>query len=120
MNKQIRDLSPAELKSYSERGIIQIVINTKIPTRVEETPEYKANKHLAGTPIHISEAARKYKIPHPTLSRYVARGIIKVLGKDGNKVMLDEAYVAYVHQVIKRRKPGQGKWMFDKRGLPYM
>lgn len=120
MNKKLRDLSPAKLKSYSERGIIQIVITNKLPTKIEDTPEYKANKHLAGTPIHMSEAARKYKIPHQTLSRYVKKMIIKTIGKNGNKVLLDEAYVAYAKQVIKRRKAGQGKWMFDENGMPYI
>lgn len=120
MNKKISDLSPAELKSYAERGIIQIVITNKLPTRIEDTPEYKKNAHLAGTQIHISEAARKYDIPQQTISRYVTKGIIKSIGRDGNKIMLDESYVAYAKEVIKRKKAGQGKWIFDKDGLPYI
>lgn len=120
MNKKLRELSPAELKSYAERGIIQIVIKNKLPTRIQETPEYRKASHLAGIKIHISEAARKYKIPHQTISRYVTKGIIKTLGKDGNKVLLDESYVAYVKEVITHKKAGQGKWMFDKDGLPYI
>lgn len=120
MNKKLRDLSPAEIKSYAERGIIQIVIKNKLPTQIEDTPEYKKHKDLAGQPIHISEAARKYKIPHPTISRYVTKGIIKTLGKDGNKVLLDESFVAYVKEVIKRKKAGQGKSFFNKDGTPYI
>lgn len=92
----------------------------KPPTRIEETPEYKQVQSLAGKPIHISEAARKYKIPQPTISRYIQKNIIRVIGKDGNKILLDEAYVAYAKIVIRRRKAGQGKWMFDANGLPYL
>lgn len=118
--KNIRDIPAAELKSLIERGIIKVVKTSKIPTRVEETPEYKKTAHLAGKPIHISEAARKYKIPHPTISRYVTKGIIRTLGKDGNKVLLDESFVAYVKEVIKRKKAGQGKSFFNKDGTPYI
>lgn len=119
MNKIIHNLSPDQLKSLIERGIIQVVNTQPLPKRIEDTPEYKHNKQLSGTPIHISEAARKYKIPQPTLSRYVKKKIIKVLGRDGNKIILDESYVAYAKQVIKRKKAGQGKWMFDDKGMPY-
>jgi recombinational DNA repair protein RecR len=115
----ISDLSGAELKAYAERGIIRIVNDKPIPTRIEQTPEYQKHKHLAGHPIHVSEASRKYEIAHQTLSRYANKGIIKKLKRAGNKTMLDESYVAYVAEVFKSRD-GQGKWMFDKDGLPYV
>ena len=118
MNKIISNLSPTELKNYVARGIIRVVNIQSIPTRIEETPEYKKFKHLAGHAIHLSEAARKYGIAQQTLSRYAVKGIIKKLKPVKNRTMVDESYVAYVKEVFESRA-GQGKWMFDDQGLPY-
>jgi len=92
--------------------------NQPIPQKIEDTPEWKKHRHLKGKPISIREASRKYDIPDRTIGRWAIDGIIKVLGKDGNKKLLDESYVAYTYEVRKQR-PGQGKWLFDENGLPY-
>lgn len=119
MNKQIKKLSPTELKSLIDRGIIHVTMNgSKIPTRIEETPEYKKFKRLKGKPIHVAAAARKYDVPQPTISRWVKKGFIPVIGKDGpQKLLLDESYVAYCAHVYCLA-PGSGKWAFTKNGLP--
>lgn len=88
------------------------------PTPKEKLPEYKKHKHLKGVPIWISEAWRKYDISTKTLSRWASAGYIKTLGLDGNRVLLDEADVAYCAEVYRQRS-GQGKWLFNPDGTPY-
>ena len=49
-----------------------------------------------GTPIGLAEAARKYGVPHPTLSRWAKRGEIVVLerpAKNGLPMEVDERSV---------------------------
>jgi len=88
------------------------------PTPKEELPEYKKHAHLKGQAIWLGEAERKYEIPHKTISRWASSGIIRRLGMEGNKVMLDEADVAYCAE-IHRQRGGQGKWLFNPDGTPY-
>lgn len=116
---QIAELPPAELKRYIERGIIKVMKSQPIPTRVEETPEFKKHKKLLGHPIHLSEACRKYELALSTLSRWVKLGIVKKIGAKKNKIILDEAYVAYAVEVLKERPDSKGRWLFDKTGMPY-
>ncbi|GAP10190.1 hypothetical protein BECAL_01352 [Bellilinea caldifistulae] len=87
-------------------------------TRKEDLPEYKKHAHLKGKPIWISEAERKYGVPNPTVSVWVKRGLIKVLGYEKNRKLIDEADVAYCAEIYNQRR-GQGKWLFDDNGLPY-
>ena len=97
-------------------GISQISVHALLPK--EELPEYQLNADLKGKPISINEAGRKYKLNTSTLTRWMQRGLIHQLGKDGRKTMLDEADVAYCAQVY-RKNSGQGKWAFDDAGHPY-
>lgn len=119
MNKQIEKLSPTELKSLVERGIIRVTMdNGKLPTTIEETPEYKKFKRLKGKKIHVAAASRKYDVPHPTISRWVKKGFIPVIGKEGaQKLLLDESFVAYCAHIYCLA-PGSGRWAFTKDGLP--
>ncbi|MEP0807636.1 MAG: hypothetical protein HRF47_19330 [Chloroflexota bacterium] len=124
-------VSQARLKSLIDNGKInaamigeEIVVNedevrSQAVTRKEDLPEYKKHAHLKGTPIWISEAARKYDIPHPTISRWVRAGIIGQLGMDGNKNLIDEADIAYCAEIYHSRKTKQGRRLFDDDGLPY-
>jgi hypothetical protein len=117
--KQLDNLSPAELKSYVERGIIHVDMTTAtLPERIEDTPEYKKFTKLKGNKIHVAAASRKYDVPHPTISRWVKNGFIPVIGKEGaQKLLLDESYVAYcVH--VYCQAPGRGRWAFNKNGTP--
>lgn len=81
-------------------------------------PEYKQYDHLANTPISMGEAARKYDVPTPTISRWVKRNYIKVLGLDGQKKLLSEQDAAYCADVYHQNN-GQGKWLFSPDGTPY-
>ena len=97
-----------------EMAVIQMPVQ-----RREDHPLYKQVAHLRGKPIHVSAAARKYHIPHGTLSRWAKKGIVRKLGKEKNRTLLDEADVAFCALVYHQRG-GQGKWLFDPTtGLPY-
>lgn len=122
MNKNISNLSPTELKSLIDRGILQVKMNTAhlLPTSIEQTPEYKKFLKLKGKTIGVSEAARKYDIPQPTITNWKKRGFIPVLGQEGaQKLLLDESYVAYCAHVFKKNR-GQGKKPFNQDGTPYV
>ena len=97
-------------------GISQQSVNGLLPK--ESLPEYRENEDLRGVPISINEAGRKYKINTSTLTRWMQRGLIRRLGKDGRKTLLDEADVAYCARVYQTNS-GQGKWVFDEAGRPY-
>jgi predicted site-specific integrase-resolvase len=84
----------------------------------EERPEYKQFSHLVGVQIGIGEGGRKYGVPQPTISRWVQRGYIKRLSQAGQKVMIDEADLAYC-SFVHKSNPGAGKWNFDPNGLPH-
>ena len=94
------------------------VQNSGKPLRKEDLPEWKKHAHLKGAPIWVSEASRKYDIPHPTISRWVRAGIIKQMGMDGNKTLLDEADMAYCAEIYHSRDTRQGRRLFDDAGLP--
>ena len=88
-------------------------------------PEILNDHHeLEGVPIGVGEAARKYAIPSPTISRWVKEGLIKVIrrppgGQKGLKVELNEASVALAADLY-HQNPGQGKNPLKllKRNLP--
>lgn len=84
----------------------------------EELPEFKAVAHLIGIPINLREASRKYVIPSPTISRWVKKGLISKIGQAGQRVLLDEADVAYCATIYKAHG-SQGKWLFNSDGTPY-
>ena len=97
-------------------GISLQSVNALLPK--EALPEYKENAELCGLPISINEAGRKYKLHTSTLTRWMQRGLIWHLGKDGRKTtLLDEAAVAYCAQIYQSNS-GQGKWVFDRDGRP--
>lgn len=123
-------VSEDELRTQIEVGTIQagILPNGEIvvsentlptpPTPKEQLPEYKKHKHLKGVSIWISEAGRKYDVSTQTISQWASAGYIKKLGMDGNRVLVDEADMAYCAEIYHQRK-GQGKWLFNRDGTPY-
>jgi predicted site-specific integrase-resolvase len=84
--------------------------------RKEDLPEYRQFDNLKGKPIWILKAAEDYRIPFSTLRGWVKKGYIKVIGRQGKRVLLDEQDVAYCSKVYRK---GQGKWLFDENGVPY-
>ncbi len=123
-------LSEARLKTMIDNGKIkaamigeEIVVNEdevreKTIQRKEDLPEYKKHAHLKGSPIWVSKAARKYNLLHPTILKWVKAGVIKRLGAIGNKILLDEADVAYCAEIY-HRFGAQGRKLFDDNGMPY-
>ena len=63
---------------------------------------------LEGHPLGIGEAARKYGLKQQTVSRWIQKGLIKILSKQGQKVFIDEADIAY-QAAIYNEHPGQGR-----------
>lgn len=88
--------------------------------RKEDLPEYQKFAHLAGQEIWISEAERKYDVPNPTIHRWIKKGYITIIGKDKNRVVVDEQDVAYCTEIYKNRVAGRGKWLFNPDGTPYI
>ncbi|HLF03220.1 MAG TPA: hypothetical protein VI547_14650 [Anaerolineales bacterium] len=79
--------------------------------------------HLKGKPIWVAEAARKYGIPHQTISRWMTRGYIKQVGRDeshSQKILLDEADVAYCAEVYRVYSSKGRRWLFNDDGTPYI
>lgn len=80
-------------------------------------------EHLRGQKISMSDASRKYGIPHPTFSRWAKASFIGVLGR-GYRTFLDEADVAYCAAVYDAKyKFYEGKMsgvnIFDENGNPF-
>ncbi len=84
----------------------------------EQLPEYEQFDHLKKSSIGINEAAKKYNVAFSTLRQWSQHGYIKRVGKDKNKVLLDEQDVAYCVFIYKRNR-GQGKRVFNRDGSPF-
>jgi DNA-binding transcriptional MerR regulator len=72
---------------------------------------------LEGNPIHQSEAARKYDLKQPSISNWRRSGLIRTVGKEGNRVLVNEADVALIKIAIEEigLKPGQPlSYVLDK------
>jgi hypothetical protein len=87
--------------------------------RREDLAEYQQFSHLQGQPIWVAEAARKYNIVHQNVSRWIKLGVIKQLGADRNRLLLDEQDVAYCAYVYHQRNAKRGSWLFRPDGTPY-
>ena len=86
----------------------------------EQQPEYKKFADLAGLGIGMREASRKYHINHKTISRWVERGFIKILSREGRKVLIDARDMAYCAEIYFSKNAGQGRWLFNAHGAPYI
>jgi len=77
--------------------------------------------HLEGVPITVGEAAEKYGVPEPTLYRWIKRGFLRVLGRQGRRKLLDESTVAYCATIYHVRKPyGTRAPLLEADGSPYL
>lgn len=133
--KKVRGATIDDLRPLIEKGKIKgVTINGEIyvnplslPDKIvkkETATEYADFSKLAGTMISIGEAARKYKVPRPNISKWKKRGLISEVGKEKNKILVDEQDVAYCVAVYKKHrkglKPGKlkGHWLFTETGAP--
>ena len=129
-------LEEAHLRQMVERGKIRaamvagemVVSEEQVKERAEKENgtgkkkedllEYQKHAHLQGVGIGIAEAARKYDIPTTTLFQWVQRGVISRIGREGQKVLLNEQDVAYCWEIYQ--KVGvKGRRLFNKNGTPY-
>ncbi len=105
-------LPDSELRNLANVGKIKsVMMNSQILLRESDVMAQQPKEnfaHLAGRPIGIGEAARKYNISQPTISRWKDKGYIKVLQQLGQKILLDEADVAYMAAWYKSN-PGRGR-----------
>lgn len=124
-------LSVAKLTSLVKTGRIaaaqlpsgEIVVSqqdTDNIIRKEDLPEYMMHAHLKGKGIGVAEAAEEFDIPKSTISRWAKKGYITRIGRDGRKVLLDAADVAYCVEVHQQRKAKRGCWLFNEDGTPYI
>jgi len=99
----------------SERDIIKMT-----PTPRDNLVEYQKFEKLKGTPIWLSEAARKYDLSHITILHWTKKGYIAKLGTDGNKTLLNEQDVAYCKFIYDRMGGStKGKRIFNDDGTPF-
>lgn len=109
--------APARLRRLVEAGIVSaaklpdggIVINMD-DVKSKQLVSRRDFQALEETPITLSEAARKYDLNHSTLSRWTRAGHIRKIGEDKNRILLNEADIAYicaVSQAIGGLKQGQ-------------
>ena len=96
-----------------------VVSEETLPKRKEDLPEYKKYGHLKGLGISASEAGRQYNIQHSNFIRWAKAGIIATIGRDRNRKLRNAQDVAYCAEVFRHRS-GQGKWVFNPDGTPYI
>ena len=136
--KKVRGATIDDLRPLVEKGKIkgatingEIYVNAlTLPAEIvkkETADEYENFSKLAGVGISISAAARKYNIPQPNISKWKKRGLILEIGKDKNKILVNEQDVAYCVSIYRKhsknnRSNKQGKipghWLFTETGAP--
>ena len=95
-----------------------VVSEDTLPKRKEDLSEYKKYSHLKGVGIGINQAARNYVIPKTTLYQWYKKSYIKSVGRNGQKVLLNEQDVAYCAGVYHLFS-SQGRRLFNSDGTPY-
>jgi hypothetical protein len=119
MSSLNRMIQSGKIKAVEIAGEIAVSENSLFSNmKKEDLPDYKKFAHLASQAIWIAEAGRKYDVPLQTIQRWSKKNLIKVLGKEKNRILLDEQDVAYCVEIYKTRA-GQGKWTFNPDGTPY-
>lgn len=117
---ELEGLSVMQLQELVKYGKLKIMNTGTMTIDKQDLPEYKKFVDLRGVKISLAAAGRKYGVPYQTISRWLKRGMIELLGYGPDKrVYVDEADVAYMTEIFKQRG-GQGKWVFDKNGVPYI
>lgn len=89
--------------------------------QVMPTKEDLLDKSLIGQSITVTEAATKYNVNRDTILTWKKRGIVSVL-KDGYRLEIDEADVAYCATIFHERKQngiGFRAPLLTNDGLPY-
>jgi excisionase family DNA binding protein len=125
----------ASIVQLSEKYLYEAIRNGTIRTAMYQgsvlvnkqdaealTPIWKRDDYdhsLSSKEIGIVEASDKYKIPHPTISRWVTAGRIRALRQDGRKKLISEGDIKYFAMRYHNAGGGQGRWVFDEHGNMY-
>lgn len=78
--------------------------------------------HVKGKPITITEAAKKYGVPRPTIGTWMKRKYIEVIDSASYPMKVDEADILYCVDIYRKRKAlgiTGGAPLLDENGLPY-
>lgn len=122
MNKQT--ITPTELRSLVASGKLkanhshgEIEVKKSVKS---DLPEFQRYKHLAKKGIAFTDASETYAINPRTLTNWIKRGWIPVVGTgdDARVTLLDEQHVAYCADVYQKHG-GPGKRVFNPDGTPY-
>jgi hypothetical protein len=119
MSKNPIPILERSISDLLKSGILPDMDMPALVTKKSEHPVYKKYSDLADKPIHNRLAERKYQVPSPTITRWVKRGLIRVLGKNKNRQMLNEQDIAYCADIYHQHDSPRGNWLFDESGLPY-
>lgn len=121
---QLMQVTEVELTKLASMGKIRSIMHagtTLINARdlrthpgITEQPEYANFSHLVGVAIGINEAAKRYQIEQSTVSRWVKSGLIAKIGKDGLRVLIDEAQIATAAAIYHKAGGSHGTWIFSK------
>ena len=66
------------------------------PNQVYTLDLPQRDPRLAGQTIRVSEAAQKYHISQPTLTRWAYRGLVHIINRAPRLLELDEGDVSYM------------------------
>ena len=99
--------------AVAEGDVEKIASQQRIEIHREEFEKWRGER------ITITQAAEEYDLPHSTISRWVKAGYINVLGRQGRRVFIDKADVAYCVAVYRHLGGKRGTRIFDKDGKPY-
>lgn len=110
-------LTRKALKRLVDRGIVDVMLTptyqaykdvNDIPITAME--DFAPFKKLLGKPISMSAAAARYKLKKQTISGWVKRLPIPIIGRGPHgAVLIDEAHIAYFSERYRKLKPGQGR-----------
>ena len=107
VNLSTKDLNQlallGKIKSVMMKG--QILLRESDVMALQPEENYS---DLSGKPISIGEASRRYQINQQTISRWKDKGYIKVIGKEKNRILLNEADIARMADWYHSR-PGKGR-----------
>jgi hypothetical protein len=126
IHASINDLRPliekGKIKAATINGEIFVDALT-LPKKIvkkQDVPEYKRFEKFQGVAISIGQAARDYNIPQPTISGWKKRGLLKQVGVEKNRILIDKQDVAYCAYIYHKNEQGkrQGQWLFDLNGVP--
>ena len=110
--EQIHRMGLTSLIDLVKTGMLTVIVSDEMISIEVSQNMPDEFKPLAGVPIHIGAAARKYQIANQTITRWVQRGLVRIMGYAGQKKLIDEAEIAWRASEYKKRGGGQGKQIY--------